>query len=129
MDGVDHVYIFDETHTEDLEARLKELEIILTLIDEPCRTILERVMCFYVLPPCGNSTHFIPPQAICSEDCFNAAQMCPEVTILNSFVALDDDVNVTVGLNCSQPGMFIDPLPHCCVAGTYISKYNCIMHA
>ncbi len=123
-EGVDRVYVLDEDFFVDVESISNELEIVLMLIDEPCKTVLRRVMCFYFLPPCGKGTHFIPPQTICSEDCFNAMEVCPtEFIFLNNFIQaqnLEAAENATLGLNCSQPALFIDPLPHCCVAGTYI---------
>ncbi len=111
-----------------------ELVIFLSLIEEPCRTIVARFICLFYYPPCGNHTHFIPPQSICMEDCLVVVEMCSaEVQLLNDFLllqALEFTVNITeTGLfDCSRTDVVISPLPHCCTAGGYVHFYIRVLY-
>ncbi len=102
-----------------------EVLIFLSLIEEPCRTIVRRFMCLFYYPPCGNHTYFIPPQSICMEDCLMVVEMCSsELQLLNEFFLLQEietNINATVSelgfFDCSNTDAVISPLPHCCRSG------------
>ncbi len=103
-----------------------EIRIFLSLIEEPCQTIVARFICLFYYPPCGNHTHFIPPQSICMEDCLAVVEMCsPELQLLNDFLLLqrlDLRINVTeTGLfDCNRTDVVVSPLPHCCTTGEHV---------
>ncbi len=131
--GVDYVYI---PYTR-LNGNITELNLVLETFNfffsellSDCMPIVLRGLCFYYYPPCGNSTHFVPPPALCHDDCVAAqTELC-----LNQYIALHSYIANTVttdleaiGLNivnCSDPGEFVNPLPHCCY--TAIGKCSTI---
>ena len=72
--GTDYVYIQDR---ESFQA----LSIIWRIQDEFkedsfCMNSTIKMICHHYLPPCGNSTHFEPPTAVCSDACLLQSHMC-----------------------------------------------------
>ncbi len=92
------------------------------LVEEPCKSIWTTALCLHYYPRCGNETHFMPPPSICADDCIRFHDgVCKEVLVgLKEYF---DEISVESGLsllNCSNPGEFIDPIPHCCVGLPYL---------
>ena len=91
---------------------------------EPAR----RVLCHFFFPPCGNSTVFKAPSAVCPEQCRLIGQLCPEewAEVVRKYLLYDFEI-AEEGLrliDCDFPGKHLIPLPHCCTdAGINISKY------
>ena len=88
-------------------------------------------ICYYYFPPCGNTTHFQPPNAVCSETCYYFTEgLCQEAwERALSLIQEVDRINNTIFMynlqppNCSQPGEILDSLPHCCSdAGIVVRK-------
>ena len=72
--GTDYVYV------EDHEP-FRALNIIWRIQNEFkedsfCRNSTIKMICHHYLPPCGNSTHFEPPSAVCSDACLLQRHMC-----------------------------------------------------
>ena len=83
-----------------------------------CYETARRVLCHFYLPPCGNSTTFKAPSAVCSEQCNLISQLCPEqwAEVVNQF-EINDVLVAAEGLrliDCAFPGKHLHPLPHCC---------------
>ncbi len=132
--GVDYVYVpftrLNGNLTE-LNMVLEPFKVLVDLLSAgKCTRIVLRGLCFYYYPPCGNSTHFVPPPALCYDDCVAAqTDVCPtEYDGLHNFVATTDLDAVGLNIvNCSDPGEFINPLPHCCY--TAIGKlFVCVVY-
>ena len=97
----------------------------------PCRDVALRLVCYYYYPPCGNSTHFLPPNSPCMDTCsYISETVCPDqwMRVLD-FLKLpgvsDNVVRLNLFfLNCTNPGAALNQLPHCCSdAGIEISMY------
>ena len=77
-----------------------------------------RAICYYYYPPCGNSTHFAPPNALCQDVCSYATiGLCSHAwtSVSNILSGAEDLEELQVPfLNCSQPGSFLGSVPHCC---------------
>ena len=74
--GTDYVYI--KNSSEPFQA----LNIIWGIEEKFqeesfCRNSTMKMICHHYLPPCGTSTHFESPTAVCSDACFWQSQMCP----------------------------------------------------
>ncbi len=125
-DGVTRSYITNQITLPDSTITSDQLTIFLTLIEEPCRTIVGQFMCLYFFPPCGNHTHFFPPQSICMEDCSMVVGMCSsEVQLLSDFLVLEGlqfAINISeLGFfDCSRTDAVVSPLPHCCTTGGHV---------
>ena len=85
------------------------------------REAVTRAICYYYYPPCGNSTHFAPPNALCQDVCFYLAfDLCSEEELALEFLSgmernIDDPNDQQLPfLNCNQPGAPLGILPHCC---------------
>ena len=81
-----------------------------------------RALCYYYFPPCGNITHFEPPNALCQDTCiFFTEVVCQErwqtaLDLVASVQSIKDNIiryNLPP-LNCSDPGSPLGLLPHCC---------------
>ena len=131
--GIDYVYVpFTRAHGNltFLNSNVDDLNIVVELIDEPCKEVSRKIVCYFYYPPCGNSTHFEPPQAVCPEACSWAEDtLCTlewkaarqHVDGIKDFL---DDIGLNF-INCSNPSKFIDPLPHYCSdAGVNVRKYS-----
>ena len=78
-----------------------------------------RAICYYYYPPCGNNTHFAPPNALCQDVCnYLTIDLCPEEWALAlNFISGIQELLELIQLefvNCSQPGAPLGSLPHCC---------------
>lgn len=79
-----------------------------------------RAVCYYYFPPCGNITHFEPPQALCEDVCrLLTEDICQEewertVEVTNTVFRENVETFQLHLLNCSRPGSALDPLPYCC---------------
>lgn len=81
-----------------------------------------RALCYYYFPPCGNTTHFELPNAVCQESCiFFTEVVCQErwqraLDLTASIETINNNIlryNLHL-LNCSDPGSHLGSLPHCC---------------
>ena len=96
-----------------------------------------RGLCYYYFPPCGNATHFEPPNSLCASTCRHTAEnLCQREWIaalhhfdnISSFLSL---YQIDV-LNCSQSDAPLKQFPHCCsnagiaeyTSGELLNKYN-----
>ena len=71
------------------------------------RDPITRVICYHYFPPCGNVTHFKPPNALCRDICdYIIERVCP-LTFMIAALNLQF-------INCSRPGFALGSLPHCC---------------
>ena len=76
-------------------------------------------MCYYLYPPCGNTTHFVPPTALCEDICsYLTTELCQAewqqiLLYLEGVGDILSHYNVKF-LNCSDPGAPLGDLPHCC---------------
>ncbi len=121
-EGVDYVFVPTQRASGSLEMindRLEEFTIALDLLQEPCLTPALDAICNYYYPPCGTSAQFSPPPAMCTDDCLTVTEdICRNE--FDAFVKLveavpaDADALGLNAINCSNPGQFINPLPHCC---------------
>lgn len=135
--GVDYVYVPFTRLNGNLTAVasiLQHFVIFIDILAEECKPIvLHALMCFYYLPPCGNSTHFVPPPAICHDECLAASEvLCPDE--FNGYTSFVEDISSTdfeaLGfnvVNCSNPGQYINPLPHCCYTVTGERKRDSVI--
>ena len=131
--GVDYVYVPNTRNEGSLAQVIDDmtefgLRLIQPLLD--CAPVeIERLLCHYYHPPCGNATHFQPPTAVCPEVCNATRQMCPNewATVVNNFLVAEIYINLR-GLqfiNCEFPGQHLPPFPHCCVDfGFNISEFH-----
>ena len=74
---------------------------------EYCMKEVFRVLCYFYLPPCGDSTHQTPPSSICQEECHTVQKEC-NTTWNTVFKNLDPIID------CSDTSMLLFPVPHCC---------------
>ena len=119
--GIDYVFIpFTRTSgdIDQLNRRVSDTTLIVDLITDACKEPARRLLCYFYYPPCGNSTVFEPPKAVCSDTCF---YLRDDLCSLEFAAAIHhfnrNDFLGRLGLNfidCDDPGMFIHPLPHCC---------------
>ena len=131
-EGVDYVYVPHNrskgsfsTLIEDSVTHGSNLLSSFNKCYEPAR----RLLCHFYFPPCGNSTVFKAPTAVCPEQCKVIGQLCPE-----EWKSLVKKYSTTLDLfsrdglsliDCNFPGKYLVPLPHCCSdAGINISKYD-----
>ncbi len=122
-EGVDYIFLpFTRANgsLRIINDRLDEFVFALELINEPCLTAAVYSICNFIYPPCGTSTQFSPPPAMCTDDCLIVTEdICKTefVTLRKYFFESVPSSMEALGLdviNCSDPGQFIDPLPHCC---------------
>ena len=119
--GVDYVYV-PRNRTKGNYRKLMELMhnvgfFYHNLFDE-CLDSGLHLLCHFYLPPCGNSTHFEPPAAVCPSACRIPSLECPDewARVVNVFQDNDAIINAE-GLyliNCSDTGEHLHPVPHCC---------------
>ena len=130
--GIDYVYV-PHTRSQGSYARLiRDMAQFGTLLIQPlmtCDLPVNRLLCHFYLPPCGNVTHFQPPTAVCPEQCRAITEQCPEEwAIALDYYARAGSIIEMEGLqliDCNFPGELLAPLPYCCTdAGINISKYD-----
>lgn len=96
-------------HTKLFEA--SEISICFVSI---YREIAARATCYYYYPPCGNITHFTPPNALCQDVCnYLTTDLCSGdwVFALNSLSLSGIGLQL---LNCSQLDVALGSMSHCC---------------
>ncbi len=137
----DYIYIpFKRVNGDQkrLTTQVSLANIIVTLLPPSCLEVARKILCAHYFIPCGKLHSFgnvsgqnfverTPPVSVCSEQCFYLQNdLCPEEwkTAIEYFQSQPD--LVTVGLafiNCSEPGVLLEPLPYCCTdAGVTICK-------
>ncbi len=112
-----------------LTEQFNMASIIVTLLPPRCLEVVRKLLCTYYFIPCGklhsfdnvsgqNFVEMIPPVSVCSEPCFYLQNdLCPEEwkTAIEYFESRPDLVAVGLGfINCSEPGVLLEPLPYCC---------------
>ena len=107
---VDHIW--EETYWNYSEGK-SMLQI------KPCRDAGVRAVCYYYYAPCGNSTDFSPPQALCQDVCEKLTTgVCPDewqltldyTTQLSDFLTQFQLQFVA----CNDTGLHLGSIPHCC---------------
>ena len=90
-----------------------------------------RALCYYYFPPCGNITHFEPPNALCEDSCQLFTEDICEVEWRETVAAVNAVFSANIEryqlqlLNCSEPESALNNLPVCCSdAGITDSKWN-----
>jgi hypothetical protein len=132
--GVDYVYVpwtrFEGDYREMMKAMFRVGSTFESTFKE-C-TVFEstlRLFCQFYLPPCGNSTHFEPPAAVCPSACRVPSLVCPDewARIVTVYEVASNLISneITYLINCSNTGAPLHPVPHCCHnAGINTSKYT-----
>ncbi|CAI8040127.1 Neurotrypsin, partial [Geodia barretti] len=121
--GIDHVYARSRLGDQNTIAQLlnENLKTVVTVIadhNDLCVKQVLRVLCNFYLPPCGNSTHPVPPSSICQEECHMVQEKCQK-TWDALYLAFR---SVAPILNCNDTSSLLFPIPHCCTgAGLGIS--------
>ena len=123
--GVDYVYLPNGRafgSLDILNSFAADANVLINLIDEPCREVAREVVCYFYYPPCGNSTTFEPPKSVCPDECaYIRDTVCPlEWQLASQQLAGIPNLLNTYNLhfiNCSDPATYIEPLPHCCLDG------------
>ena len=118
--GIDHVFI-PITRTggsyRTFIDYVKNFDFFLPLISEKCQHIAVQTICHFLLPPCGNSTTYKPPTAVCKDECSYVRDFCSaEWMQFDEYIMANRD-NFPAGLiflNCSMPGLYLQPLSYCC---------------
>lgn len=128
--SVDYVYIPQTRRNQDLISRfLNQSALVAAALPERCRDIAISLFCTFYLIPCGNSTMFYLPPSVCSEQCFYLRNLCPvEWQQAELFNAAREDLiaNGLSFINCSNTGLILEPLHHCCTdAGIPLRKCCC----
>ena len=80
--------------------------------DEDCMKEMNRLLCHYYLPPCGNTTHPAPPSSICQEECQMVQDKCKD--IWNAAVVDLFTLEIKPVIDCSDTSTILFPVPHCC---------------
>ena len=112
--GIDYVYASfklgnQSTISQQLNDTIKQVEDLIDNRDEDqCIKHVFRVLCHFYLPPCGNSTHPVPPSSICQEECQIVQEMC-KITWKAFDLALGDK-----SIDCSDTSRLLFPVSHCC---------------
>ena len=113
--GIDYVYAKSKLGNQDaisnlLNEKTKNLKSLISDHTEDCVKQVFRVFCHFYLPPCGNSTHPLPPSSICQEKCHMVQNNCIKtwVALLLAF----KDINPII--QCNDTSRLLFPVPHCC---------------
>ena len=107
---MDYIYVSFRLGDQSTIAQLlnENVKNITTLTHtEYCIKEVFRVLCYFYLPPCGDSTHLAPPPSICQEECHMVQMECN--TTWNTVFKNLDPI-----LECSDTSMLLFPVPHCC---------------
>ena len=111
---VDHVYARSSignqsTITQLLNQNFNQIQTVTAGHSDDCVQQVFRTLCNFYLPPCGNSTHPVPPSSICPEECKmvqNKCQLTWDAVML--FLTLDPIIY------CNDTSQLLFPIPHCC---------------
>ena len=111
---VDHVYARSSTGNQSTIAQLlnqnfNQIQTVTAGHSDDCVRQVFRTLCNFYLPPCGNSTHPVPPSSICPEECQMVQDKCQltwDAVML--FLTLDPIIY------CNDTSQLLFPIPHCC---------------
>ena len=97
--GIDNVYGTSALGNQSTISALVNQHIlnIQTDHDEECVKQVFRVLCHFYLPPCGNTTHLVPPSSICQEECQMVQENCQKTW--NSVLLTVSDIDPIVNCN------------------------------
>ena len=114
--GIDFVYArsklgHQSTISQLLNEKINDAETFIGDNEQDCVKQVFRVLCHFYLPPCGNSTHPVPPSSICKEQCQIVQNKCQK-TWLTLFLAFR---NVNPIIQCNDTSRLLFPVPHCCM--------------
>ncbi len=81
--GLDYVYIphsrLNGSQTE-LRSLVEELGAATALLPAKCKDITDRIVCYHLYLPCGNSSIYHLPRFVCPHVCsYFSETLCPEV--------------------------------------------------
>ena len=93
-----------------LNQHIRNMETVLSDLDEECVKQVFRVLCHFYLPPCGNTTHPVPPSSICQEECQMVQDKC--WATWESVLLTVSDLDLII--NCNDTSTLLFPVPHCC---------------
>ena len=79
--------------------------------DKECNNKINRIICHYFLPPCGNSTHFEPPTSVCSGVCEQVSKDCSYQWRIFRNKLINENFDP---MTCDDTGKIIHPLPYSC---------------
>ena len=113
--GIDYVYAKTKLGDQDaisqlLNEKTNDIETLIGDHNNDCIKQVFRVFCHFYLPPCGNSTHPVPPSSICQEECQIVQNNCHK-TWVTLFLAFK---NVDPIIQCNDTSRLLFPVPHCC---------------
>ena len=119
IQNVDYVYISDNRAFGNLEYYLfffYDVQLAAKALPEVCRYEILMIICQYYFPFCGNTTVFEPPISVCEDVCSYTHSLCPEIfEAIGQHLVDENSTSYGVTLiNCSNPGEYLDPVPHCC---------------
>ena len=112
--GIDYVYASFKLGSQTTISHLlsEAVEEVEQLIDnrdqDQCIKQVFRVLCHFYLPPCGNSTHPVPPSSICQEECQIVQEICKKTWRFFDVVLGDKSID------CSDTSRLLFPVSHCC---------------
>ena len=113
--NIDYVYasfrLGDQSKIAELiNKNIKDLERAIADHDDVCVKQVFRVVCYFYLPPCGNSSHFARPTSICQEECHMVQTKCRKTwdIALLAFKTIDPVIH------CNDTSRLLFPVPHCC---------------
>ena len=120
-EGIDYVFIQSNktfNYYELWSSISKAEDIIEEDSNKQCNKKINRMICHYYIPPCGNSTLFVPPTSVCSDACEQLKQTCSY-----QWRVFQNTVNKQWfdPLTCNDTGKILDPLPYSC---SNIGVYN-----
>ena len=94
-----------------LNEKANEVEIVTHSSREDCKKMMFRAFCLYYLPPCGNTSKFVPPSSICRKECQMVQEKC-HYPWKAALVVLD----IEPVIDCNDTSKILFPIPHCCTA-------------
>ena len=113
--GIDSVYARSKlgnqrTIAQLLNIKIRDVETLIDDHDSSCVKQAFRALCYFYLPPCGNSTHFVPPSSICQEQCYMIQNECRKTwkTLLLAFKSVEPVIQ------CNDTSKLLFPVAHCC---------------
>lgn len=92
-----------------LNQNFNQIQTVTAGHSDDCVRQVFRTLCNFYLPPCGNSTHPVPPSSICPEECQMVQDKCQltwDAVML--FLTLDPIIY------CNDTSQLLFPVPHCC---------------
>ena len=117
--GINYIYIPSNGDGGRNRQFIRKFEIFSVLVlvhsHSVCREPMFHLLCHYYYPPCGKAKDFIPPAAVCSEQCRAITELCPLewAEIAKEYVSRVSPEGVSF-IDCNSTGDYLAPLPHCC---------------